>query len=143
MVFLMNTFLFAATPFTDEAGIEAAIAAQTKAYCPYSEYPVGAALIGASGMIYQGCNVENASYGLCICAERNAVFQAVAQGEKQFQAIFIATKDGGISCGACRQVLYEFSPSIRIVTLNGDGQICYDTSLDRLLPHAFGPSNLQ
>ncbi len=85
-----------------------ALAAREHAYAPYSKYPVGAAVLATSGRIYTGCNVENASYGLCICAERVATVKAVSEGDTLFRAIAIATADGGMPCGACRQFLSEF-----------------------------------
>src|SRR5579864_6622228 len=92
--------------------LRAARSASRQAYCPYSRFAVGAALLSADGRVFAGCNVENASYGLTICAERNAIFQAVAAGERRIQAIAIYTPTPTPSapCGACRQVLYEFGP---------------------------------
>jgi cytidine deaminase len=80
-----------------------------RAYVPYSGYPVGAAVLGKSGRIYSGCNVENASYGLTICAERAAIFKAVSEGETEFEALVVVTSNGGTPCGACRQVFFEFA----------------------------------
>lgn len=88
--------------------IETALSAQKNAYCPYSRYPVGAAVLAGSGRIFSGCNAENASYGLSICAERVAVFNAVSQGEKSIKAVCVVARKGK-PCGACRQVLHEFS----------------------------------
>lgn len=138
---MVSSALFAQVPSRLEL-IRESLEAKEKAYCPYSKYFVGAALVGESGKVYQGCNVENASYGLTICAERAAVFRAVSEGEKNFTAIFIATKDGGLSCGACRQVLNEFNPNMQIITVNSLGEICHETTLDQLLPKSFGPNNL-
>jgi cytidine deaminase len=121
----------------------AATTARERAYAPYSRYRVGAALLGEDDRIYGGANVENASYGLCLCAERSAVAAAVHAGVRRFQAIVIAT--GGpraaAPCGTCRQVLAEFPPSfpVRCVSDRGDR---LDTSVADLLPHAFGPSYL-
>ncbi len=110
------------------------------AYCPYSDYPVGAAMLGDHGQIYTGCNVENASYGLSICAERNAVFSAVAGGCRNFKALALAGGSRGAAtpCGACRQVLAEFCPPempVFYADLN-DGEIS-EISLGELLPLAF------
>ncbi|HAY21313.1 MAG TPA: cytidine deaminase [Elusimicrobia bacterium] len=88
--------------------VEAAKSAQKKAYCPYSRYPVGAAVLAESGRIYSGCNVENASFGLSICAERTAIFNAVMHGEKKIKAVCVAAKSA-TPCGACRQVIVEFA----------------------------------
>ncbi len=88
--------------------VEAAKAAQKKAYCPYSRYPVGAAVLAESGRIYSGCNVENASFGLSICAERTAIFNAVMHGEKKIKAVCVAAKSA-TPFGACRQVIVEFA----------------------------------
>jgi len=111
--------------------------ARRKAYAPYSKFRVGAALRAGSGKVFTGCNVENASYGLTICAERNAVFQAVAAGERKFTAIAIAgnSKIPLRPCGACLQVLAEFAPNIRIVLANGGTR--EELTLRDLLPHRF------
>ncbi|MBF8263084.1 MAG: cytidine deaminase [Parachlamydiales bacterium] len=123
--------------------IEKAKDAQKMAYQPYSHYSVGAALLGKSGKVYLGCNVENASYGLTNCAERTAIFKAVSEGEREFEAIAIVTKDGGMPCGACRQVLNEFSPKMEVIAADEHGRIHFQKLLDQLLPDAFGPANLQ
>lgn len=122
--------------------ISHALEARERAYAPYSNYFVGAALLTADGNIIQGCNVENASYGMTCCAERSAIFSAVSQGEREFAAIVVATKDGGSPCGGCRQVLNEFNPEMRVIMVNAAGQIVRATTLNRLLPDAFGPKNL-
>lgn len=124
--------------------IEAAKAAADRAYAPYSRFQVGAALLGRDGRIYSGCNVENASYGLTICAERNAVWSAVAQGCKSFSAIAIFTFAEAPTppCGACRQVLNEFSPDLEILIANPAGLASRHT-LSQLLPLAFGPQHFQ
>jgi cytidine deaminase len=123
----------------------AAREAAARAYCPYSQFRVGAAVLTDQGSIYSGCNVENASYGLTICAERNAIFQAVAQapGPLVIQAVVVYTPTGSPTapCGACRQVINEFGPAAVILSIcDGDGRI--DSSLGQLLPAAFGPGNL-
>lgn len=122
--------------------IEKAIEGQRNSYAPYSNYFVGAAVLTKSGKIYSGCNIENASYGLGNCAERTAVFKAVSEGEKEIEMIVIVTRDGGMSCGACRQVLNEFNPNMKIITVDKDRKIRHEVVLSDLLPHAFGPSNL-
>ncbi|HUS88214.1 MAG TPA: cytidine deaminase [Desulfosporosinus sp.] len=123
--------------------INQAQAAYRQAYVPYSHYPVGSAVLFSSGKIYSGCNVENASYGLTVCAERNAIFQAVAQGERELQGIAIAVPTEGFPspCGACRQVIREFAVDCSVILINGTGQTRL-TSLKKLLPESFGPDFL-
>lgn len=106
------------------------------AYAPYSKYKVGAALLGVSGRVYTGCNVENGVYPLGICAERAAVAKAVSEGERQFEAIAVVTEDGGTPCGACRQVLSEFGLDIRVIVASTAGDIRIFT-VRELLPEAF------
>lgn len=121
----------------------AAKTAATRAYAPYSHFQVGAAVLTASGKIYTGCNVENASYGLSNCAERTAIFSAMAAGEKELKcvAVYTPTSTATAPCGACRQVIHEFGPEARVVSFCA-GRDEIDVSLGALLPHAFGPSNL-
>ncbi len=121
--------------------IQKAIAAREKAYAPYSGYKVGAALLTADGKIYEGCNVENAAYGLCMCAERTAVFKAVSAGERDFAAIAVATENGGSPCGSCRQVLREFAPDLTVIITDAAGAHRV-TTLAALLPDSFGPEHL-
>jgi cytidine deaminase len=129
------------TPADQQELIRSAFDAQSRAFCPYSNFPVGAALRTASGRIFQGVNVENASFGLTICAERVAASAAVAAGEKEFAAIAVVSRTGVSPCGACRQFLAEFAPNLEIVmvdSLNPD-QVHHAT-LDQLLPGRFeGP----
>ena len=117
---------------------EAALRALDNAYAPYSNFRVGAALRTKDGQIITGCNMENSAYGLAICAETLAVASAVSQGLTDFDEMAIATEDSGPTppCGACRQVLNEFAPKIRISSYTRDGQEAAWT-LDELLPHAF------
>jgi cytidine deaminase len=117
--------------------IELAKEASLNAHAPYSNFHVGAALEAEDGTVYQGCNVENASYGLTICAERNAVFQAVAKGQKKFKkiAIFTDTDQLFYPCGACRQVLNEFAPDLEIIVSNGKTE--FTKTLTELLPDSF------
>ncbi|MGQ9462023.1 MAG: cytidine deaminase [Candidatus Fervidibacter sp.] len=117
--------------------VAAAQRVRKNAYAPYSQFPVGAVLLGKSGRIYTGCNVENSSYGLTVCAERNAVFSAVAAGETEFVALVVAAKDASVyPCGACRQVLAEFCDNLPILIVGEDGERV-ETNLRELLPHAF------
>jgi cytidine deaminase len=121
--------------------IRAALDAQQRAFCPYSSFPVGAALRTASGRIFQGVNVENASFGLTICAERVAASAAVAAGEREFTQIAVVSRTGVSPCGACRQFLAEFNPDLPIImidSLNPDDM--YESTLTELLPGRFeGP----
>jgi cytidine deaminase len=117
-------------------------AARARAYAPYSGYRVGAALLAKSGKIYLGVNVENAAYPTSMCAERVALFKAVSEGERDFEAIAIATENGGSPCGACRQALSEFGLDLRVFIGNGQGEILEETTLRALLPGAFGPEDL-
>src|SRR5512143_2614455 len=103
--------------------IDLARKARKQAYAPYSHYKVGAALLGKSGKVYAGCNVENASYSLTCCAERTAIFKAVSEGETEFEAIAVVTKNGGSPCGACRQVLSEFAPELIIYVADKDHNV--------------------
>jgi cytidine deaminase len=121
----------------------AARKAAGSAYAPYSGFRVGAAVLSASGKIFAGCNVENASYGLCNCAERTAIFSAVASGERVIQAIVVYTPTPAPTspCGACRQVINEFGPDALIISLcDGAGRM--ETTRAALLPNAFGPADL-
>jgi cytidine deaminase len=112
--------------------------ARAHAYAPYSGFPVGAALLTRSGRVIHGSNVENASYGLSICAERAAIFSAVAEGEHDFVAIAVTGRGGEAAqpCGACRQVMHEFAPRL-IVVFRGPRGRMMARRLDQLLPHAF------
>ena len=121
-----------------EAAIQAALDARAQAYAKYSGSQVGAALLCEGGEIITGCNVENASYGLTICAERVAIFNAVSQGLRKFTAVAIATADAGPPCGACRQVMSEFSSDLPILLVAVDRPSeVFATSLDDLLPMQF------
>ena len=115
--------------------------AAANAYVPYSHFAVGAALRAKDGTIYTGCNVENASYGLTICAERNAVARAVAGGARRFDAIAVVTENGVTPCGACRQVLAEFGPAMTVIVADEAGRRRVYTIGD-LLPDAFTPDQL-
>lgn len=114
--------------------------ARKNAYAPYSKYKVGAAVVTKSGKTFAGCNVENASYGATICAERGAVMQMVAAGETEIAAVAVVTEDGGSPCGMCRQVLAEFTKNAPIVMVNlgaKGGETGQVLGLDALLPLQF------
>jgi cytidine deaminase len=117
--------------------------AARKAYAPYSKFPVGAAVLAASGKTYTGCNVENAAYGLCNCAERTAIFSAIAAGEHAVTAVAVYTPTDAATtpCGACRQVINEFGPEAIVISIC-DSEDRIETTLAALLPAAFGPDNL-
>ncbi|MBC8416646.1 MAG: cytidine deaminase [Candidatus Cloacimonetes bacterium] len=117
--------------------IEKAKEVSRKAYAPYSNYKVGAALLTKSGKVYTGCNIENSSYGLTNCAERTAVFKAVSEGEMEFEEMVIYANSPHLPtpCGACRQVLSEFGPELKIMIVSSKEQLV--TSISELLPLAF------
>ena len=121
----------------------AAVAMLDRSYCPYSHFPVGAALECTDGTVFTGCNIENAAFGPTICAERTAVAKAVSEGHRDFIRIVVAGRsdDFCVPCGVCRQVLREFAPGIEIICLNGAGEERTFT-LPELLPHSFGPEFL-
>lgn len=122
---------------------KAARTAAKASYSPYSKFRVGAAVLTGSGKIYTGTNVENASYGLANCAERTAIFTAAAQGERKIRCVvvFTPTPTPTTPCGACRQVINEFGPHATVISIcTSDKRV--ETSLDRLLPAAFGPESL-
>jgi cytidine deaminase len=120
-----------------------ALAAQRNAYAPYSGFAVGAAVESVDGRIFQGCNVENASYPLAVCAERNAIAAAVVAGASAFVAVAVATPTSppAAPCGACRQVLREFGPDLRVILVNPSGDRV-ETTLAALLPQSFGPEHV-
>lgn len=131
---------------TDEAIatlVNTAVEASRNAYVPYSGYHVGAALRAKDGTVYSGCNVENAAYSPTICAERTALVKAVSEGRRAFDTLVVTTHNGGFPCGVCRQVLYEFAPDLRVIIADMEGRIRHDLSLTDLLPHGFGPDNLE
>ena len=120
-----------------------AVSMLEKAYCPYSHFPVGAALECADGTVYTGCNVENAGYGATICAERTAVVKAVSEGKRDFVRIVVAGRsdDYCVPCGECRQVLNEFAPDMEVICLNKKGEELA-LPLSALLPHGFNKTYL-
>lgn len=122
---------------------QAALKALKKAYAPYSQFQVGAALLTQDGTLVPGCNVENASYGLTLCAERTAVASAVVQGKQEFRACVVVTHTSPPSspCGVCRQVLHEFAPRLPVRMVNPQGEML-ETSIDALLPQSFDKEQL-
>ncbi len=117
--------------------------ARRRAYAPYSNYRVGAALRTKSGRIFTGVNVENAAYPTGMCAERVAVFKAVTEGERDFETIAVVTNNGGSPCGACRQVLSEFGLETMVLIADGEGKLLTATTVGGLLPEAFTPNHLE
>lgn len=122
---------------------KAARAAANASYSPYSKFRVGSAILAGSGKIYSGANIENASYGLCNCAERTAIFTAAAAGERQIKAVavYTPTPQPTMPCGACRQVINEFGPGAAVIALC-DSPDRIETTLAALLPASFGPADL-
>lgn len=132
------------TPKDRESLVSAARRARERAYAPYSNFAVGAAVLYEDGSVVTGCNCENASYGLACCAERVALFRGVAEGKKGVRAIAVVvdSPEPGAPCGACRQVIYEFGPDALVLMANV-GQKGFDSMTIRdLLPRAFGPEAL-
>jgi cytidine deaminase len=123
--------------------VDAAKAARENAHAPYSNFRVGAALRAKSGRVYTGCNVENATYGLTVCAERVAIFKAISEGERGFDAIAVVTDTDGVTppCGACRQLIWEFCGDAEVILANLKGKTeC--TRMSALFPHPFDKSFL-
>lgn len=127
----------------DDELIAAARAARENAHAPFSHFRVGAAVRAKSGRIFAGCNIENASYGLTICAERVAIFKAISEGEREFSAIAVVTDAETITppCGACRQIIWEFCGDVPVILANLRGKVEHERSLD-LLPRPFDASHL-
>ena len=121
---------------------EEACAVRDRAYAPYSKFRVGAAVLGGSGAMYSGVNVENASFGLTTCAERVAIFKAVSAGERNILAVAVCTESGVTPCGACRQVIREFASDCPLFVLDANGN-SRETSLKTLLPESFGRGDLE
>jgi cytidine deaminase len=133
------------TKLTDELRtrlIKMALEARQRAYAPYSNYMVGAALVTPSGKFFTGCNVENAAYPTGLCAERVAIFKAVSEGEREFTALAVVTSNGGTPCGACRQVMAEFGLELVVLIADAQGRLAQEARLSKLLPGAFGPGHL-
>jgi cytidine deaminase len=125
-----------------QALIDLADAARQRAYVPYSNYPVGAALRTKTGRIFTGANVENAAYPQTMCAERVAIFKAVSEGEKEFEVITVVTDNGVSPCGGCRQVMAEFGLNTIVLVADGSGKLLKETTVGELLPEAFMPEHL-
>ena len=123
--------------------IDLANEARRRAYAPYSNYQVGAALRTKSGRIFTGVNVENAAYPTTMCAERIAIYKAVSEGEREFEVIAVVTPNGGSPCGGCRQVMAEFGLDTVVLIGNGEGKILDQTTVHGLLPSAFTPAHLK
>jgi cytidine deaminase len=123
--------------------VRRALAASRHARAPYSGYHVGAAVLAAGGKVFPGCNVENAAYPLCLCAERVGLFSAVAAGHREFLAVAVATHSTppASPCGSCRQVMHELGPSMTVLLCNHEGDVV-ETTVEALLPRAFGASEL-
>lgn len=118
--------------------IGVAVAARENAYAPYSQYQVGAALMATDGTVFAGCNMENGSYGLTICAERVAFGAAVAAGKREFVRIVIVAEGARpVPCGACLQVMSEFAPDLPVTLAAPDGEVAAQFTLSQLLPHQF------
>lgn len=129
---------------TDQALVHLAHTMLQRAYAPYSHFPVGAALLCADGSVFTGCNVENAAYGQSLCAERTALVKAVSEGHVHDWETLAVISQGDEycwPCGACRQMLYEFHPTLRLLIARGD-QSYQTITLDQLIPHGFGPQHL-
>ena len=129
---------------TDQELVKKAFDMHRFSYVPYSHFPVGAAILTEDGRVFTGCNVENAAYGSTICAERTAILKAVSEGCREgWAAIAIAGQgeDYCWPCGACRQMLYEFAPGLRVLAARGDGEY-KEVNLSELLPYGFGPKSL-
>lgn len=123
---------------TEQELCRLATAMLDRAYCPYSHFPVGAALECSDGTVFTGCNIENAAYGATVCAERTAIFKAVSEGHRDFTRLVIAGRsaDFCVPCGTCRQVMLEFAPELEVICLNGAGEAKH-FALRELLPYSF------
>lgn len=128
---------------SDHELVERAFTMLERAYVPYSHFPVGAALEGEDGSVYTGCNVENAAFGSCICAERTALVKAVSEGCKSFLRLAVVgnSTDYCWPCGSCRQMLYEFAPELEVLVAKKDHSFV-KYRLRELLPQGFGPTSL-
>jgi cytidine deaminase len=123
--------------------IQKAKQAYGKAYAPYSNYSVGAAVLTETGEIFDGVNVENAVYPLGICGERVAIFKAVSEGHRRFQAVAVVTRNGGTPCGSCRQVMAEFGLDTIVLIANTAGELLHQYTVAELLPNSFGAEDIE
>lgn len=126
----------------EQALVDAARIVRARSYSPYSHYAVGAALLTKNGRVFTGTNVENASYSLTICAERAAIVRALSEGERNFGSIAVVTENAGTPCGACRQVMAEFAPNLRVIVADAHAVRSVFT-LPELLPNSFDAAKLQ
>jgi cytidine deaminase len=122
--------------------LQMAISVRRWAYVPYSHYPVGAAVLTRSGKIYDGVNIESAAFPTTVCAERVAMFKAVSEGEREFEAIAVVTNNAGSPCGSCRQVMAEFGLDMLVIIADSEGVVRLETTVAELLPGAFTPKDL-
>ena len=122
--------------------IKTAIAMRSKAYAPYSNYKVGAAIQTNNNIIFGGCNIENSSYSLTCCAERVAIFKAISEGYKKFKALSVSTNNGGMPCGACRQVIWDLCGNIPIYICDNKNLIKTLKTIE-LIPHPFDKNKLK
>ncbi len=127
---------------TTDLLIEQAIVARKNSYSPYSKFKVGAALLSKSGNVFVGTNVESSSYGLTVCAERNAIASGIVAGEKEFESLVVISSEGVSPCGACRQVIYDICGNIDVILVNGEGKIINTITARELLPYPFSSNNL-
>jgi len=123
--------------------IKAAKHVREWAYAPYSKYKVGAAVLTESSRVYEGVNVENAAFPVTICAERAAIFAAVSNGEKKFEAIAVVTENGGMPCGSCRQVMAEFGTDTVVIIADENEKVVWEKTVADLLPGAFTPDDIK
>ncbi len=124
--------------------VDAAHRYQKHAYSPYSHYAVGSAVLAEDGQIYGGANIENSAYPSGLCAERVAIFKAISEGNRQIKAIAVVTSNAGSPCGACRQVMREFSAlDMPVILADEQGNIAFESTMDGILPRSFGPEDLQ
>ncbi len=131
------------SPETRKQLIDAAVQASNRAYAPYSQYRVGAAVLTRSGKVFTGVNIENAAYPHTICAERVAIFKAVSEGETEFTAIAVVSPNAGMSCGGCRQVMAEFGVDTLVIFADDHGRVAQQVTVRDLLPGAFSHKDLQ